>query len=63
METLIGAVIGIILLIFLVLPILAWKDYGISYREYLDILFKYMWFIRKSKEWWRRRRLRYFWRD
>ena len=40
MEILIGAVVGIALLIFIVLPILSWKDYGISYREYLGILFR-----------------------
>ena len=40
METLIGVVIGIVLLIFVVVPILSWREYGMSYREYLDLLFR-----------------------
>ena len=33
-----GVLIGLALLIFLVLPLLAWRSYGISYKKYLEAI-------------------------
>jgi len=38
MNILIGALLGVFLLIFVVLPVLVWKYYGCSYLDYLKIL-------------------------
>ena len=36
---LVGGIAGIIILVFIVLPILSWKDLGLSYKEYLESFF------------------------
>ncbi len=36
-----GVLGGLFLLVFFVLPLLAKKDFGVSYREYLAIIFRW----------------------